>query len=176
MATKYSQIPTGTIFEAKGGKFRKVDDLYYEDLQTGFQAVWNPMFDDGINRPAAEAPKTSGVNTKDEFLVDEQTRRMTPNPDYKKATEEAVKWFGEMWGSGEFDCGPEDYEWMALTAIGAVRALKALPAVVPTPTSEPQVYKALKKKSKARVAAKKVTKKPAKSVKKSAPKKNARKK
>jgi hypothetical protein len=26
---------------------------------------------------------------------------------------EAVKWFAEMWGNALFDCGPQDYEFMA---------------------------------------------------------------
>lgn len=170
MASKYSQVPTGSIFEAKGGKFRKVDDLYYEDLNTGFQAVWSPIFDDGIN---SEAPETKPAgNTKEKFLVDQQTRMMKPNPAY--SPDEAEKWFGEMWGSGEFDCGPEDYEWMALTAIAAVRALKAIPVATIVVTEEPQVYKAVKKKkAKAKAtAAKKAVKKPTKkSTKKTARKK-----
>ena len=24
----------------------------------------------------------------------------------------AVKWFAELWKSGQFDCGPQDYEYM----------------------------------------------------------------
>ena len=30
---------------------------------------------------------------------------------------EAVKWFAEMWGNALFDCGPQDYEFMALQVI-----------------------------------------------------------
>lgn len=43
----------------------------------------------------------------------------------------AEKWFAELWGSAEYDCGPEDYEWMVEQSIAAMRRLKALPE--PTP-------------------------------------------
>lgn len=139
MATKYSKVRVGSIFEAGGGKFRKVDELYYEDLQSGFQTVWSPVFDDSITSTAADEPvEGTVVNTKDKFVTDPQSRIMKPNPNYQESSGgEAEKWFGEMWGSGEFDCGPEDYEWMALTAIAAVRGLKAIP-VSAFPAAEPQ--------------------------------------
>jgi len=30
---------------------------------------------------------------------------------------EAVKWFAELWGSANFDCGPQDYEFMVKQCI-----------------------------------------------------------
>jgi len=32
---------------------------------------------------------------------------------------EAVKCFSELWGSGSFDCGPQDYEYMTKQCIEA---------------------------------------------------------
>jgi len=168
MASKFSQIPIGSIFEAKGAKYRKSDDLYYEDLSTGFLSVWSPIFDGDIGSSTPETPKAG----EPEFVTDPQTRMQKRNP--KFGVDIAAHWFGEMWGSGEFDCGPEDYEWMALTAIAAVRALKAIPVATIVVTEEPQVYKAVKKKKvKAKAtAAKKAVKKPTKkSTKKTARKK-----
>jgi len=36
------------------------------------------------------------------------------------------KQFAEMWGSAEYDCGPEDYAFMSEYSIAAIRSLKAL--------------------------------------------------
>jgi hypothetical protein len=33
---------------------------------------------------------------------------------------------GELWGSAEFDCGPEDYEYMIKRSIEAVRKLNEI--------------------------------------------------
>ena len=128
MATKYSKIPSGTIFDAKGGKYRKLDDLYYEDVQSGFQAVWNPMFDDSIDTPAASVTDTG--NTKDKFLVDTQTRMIKPNPNYRESLSEAEKIFAEMWGTALFDCGPEDYDYMALQSIKSVNLVSSLSMIL----------------------------------------------
>ena len=125
MASKYSQIPVGTIFKAKGANYKKIDDLYYEDISSGFQSTWNPMFDASID---ASAPAKPAKPTDKEFSVDPQSRLVTRNANYEKKEEEhpAIKWMNEMWGSAEFDCGPEDYEWMAQTSIDAVKAIKQL--------------------------------------------------
>ena len=32
---------------------------------------------------------------------------------------EAVKWFAELWASGRFDCGPQDYEFMVRRCVEA---------------------------------------------------------
>jgi hypothetical protein len=37
---------------------------------------------------------------------------------------EAVKWFSEMWGNALFDCGPQDYEFMAKESIAALEAAR----------------------------------------------------
>ena len=129
MATKYSQIPIGTIFNAKGTNFRKLDDLYYEDLNTGFQEVWSPMFDANINTPSVE-PVADKDNTKDKFLVDQQTRIVKPNPNYKECDGAAEKVFAEMWGSGEYNCDPDDYNYMAMVSVQAVGAMKAMGEIV----------------------------------------------
>ena len=124
MVNKYSQIANGTLFKSKGQNYRKVDDLYYEDINSGFQSTWNPIFDAGIELDFA--PEDKGTAPVDvEFTVDPQSRLATRNPNYKKEKPHpSIEWFGKMWGSDEFDCGPEDYEWMALTAIDAVKAVK----------------------------------------------------
>jgi hypothetical protein len=131
MATKFSQIPVGNIFEADGSKFRKVDDLYYEDPSTGFQSMWNPIFDDSIARPPIaekKAPLNGETNISDKFLVDTQTRVMKPNPNYQAPHDScaAEQAFAEMWGTALFDCGPEDYGWMATNSIRAVNLVSSI--------------------------------------------------
>jgi hypothetical protein len=37
----------------------------------------------------------------------------------------AIEAFGKLWGSGEFDCGPEDVELIVEECLTAVRMLKA---------------------------------------------------
>jgi hypothetical protein len=37
---------------------------------------------------------------------------------------DAEKWFGELWGSGLFDCGPEDYAFMVKESIEALEATR----------------------------------------------------
>lgn len=34
---------------------------------------------------------------------------------------DAVKWFAELWASTEFDCGPQDYEYVVQRSIEALR-------------------------------------------------------
>lgn len=85
MANRYSQISVGNIFKAGGENFRKLDDLYYEDVTTGLQAMWNPLFDGTIHiSNSYEEPKREDVNTTDKFLVNPQNRMMTVNPNYKE--------------------------------------------------------------------------------------------
>jgi|HubBroStandDraft_5_1064220.scaffolds.fasta_scaffold2002739_1 hypothetical protein len=38
---------------------------------------------------------------------------------------DAVKWFAELWASTEFDCGPQDYEYMVQGSIEALRSARA---------------------------------------------------
>jgi hypothetical protein len=44
----------------------------------------------------------------------------------KQLATNAVRWFAEMWGSAEFDCGPQDYEFMVRESIAAIRQRKKL--------------------------------------------------
>jgi hypothetical protein len=39
---------------------------------------------------------------------------------------EAAKWFAELWGSANFDCGPEDYEFMVKKCIEAFNTIDEL--------------------------------------------------
>ncbi len=122
MSTAFSQIPNNSVFNAGGASYRKLDALYYEDLSTGFQSVWTPMFDATIVIPeplSEDYFDTSKINTTDEFLVDSQTRIMKLNPNYQKHSA-AEKAFAELWGSGEFDCGPEDYQEMVKVSLEAI--------------------------------------------------------
>ena len=84
----------------------------------GIEAYWDPMFDARIDipAPAGEALPTPGLK----FLIDPQTRIVTPNPAWKNATEALAK----LWGSALFDCGPEDYEYMVRQCIKWGRAAK----------------------------------------------------
>ena len=95
--SNFSQIKVGDTFEAKGAKYRKVDDLYYEDLSSGFLSVWSPLFDAGIG--STIPPVTKSTSKEPEFLTDPQTRVQTRNPDFGKTGEDpATHWMGEMWG------------------------------------------------------------------------------
>jgi hypothetical protein len=38
---------------------------------------------------------------------------------------EAVKWFGELWGSAEFDRRPQHYEYMVKRSVEALRSVKS---------------------------------------------------
>jgi hypothetical protein len=133
--TKYSQIPLGTIFKANGGSYRKADDLYFDDLQTGFQGMWSPMFDATIETPSSNEVKATDDSTK-EFITDPQSRIVKRNPDYNpaafrdKRAEAAVEAFNEMWGSALFDCGPEDYVFMRALSVNAVRFMDKLATAV----------------------------------------------
>jgi len=129
MPTKFAQIPMNAIFKTTSGEYRKIDDLYYEDLLSGvgLQSGWSPIFDTTILSSDA-APKADNPSTE-AYIVDPQTRMMKKNPDYKvdNLAEEA---FAEMWGSAQFDCGPEDYTYMGDEAVAAVKAMGELTKLV----------------------------------------------
>ena len=82
MASKFSQIAVGEVFEAKGAKYRKADDLYIDDLGTGFQIAWSPMFDKDIVLAGEVAP--TPVANAPEFIVNPQSREMVRNPEFGK--------------------------------------------------------------------------------------------
>jgi hypothetical protein len=143
MATKFSAIADDSIFEANGGLYRKIDGLYYEELSTGFQSTWNPMFDAGIG---AAQPTSVVKEVEPRYLVDSRTRMMTLNPAYSQAINPAINWFGEMWESGEYDCAKEDYEHMASTSVLAVNAMRTLAAITGHPanfTAYPSIVETL---------------------------------
>ena len=142
MATKYSAIPTNSVFTAKGGTFKKVDEMYYEDLSTGFQSAWSPLFDSTIGTPVPVSKPT--VSSEPEFLTDPQTRFQTRNPNF--GSHPAISAMETMYASGEFNCAETDYELMAQIAIAAVRMLKSIPPV-PPPDHKPVLKLAKKKKA-----------------------------
>lgn len=131
MATNFSQVPVGSIFNAGGIKFRKSDDLYYEDLQTGYQAMWNPLFDETIVNQGATQESKAEVNVTDKFLVDAQTRLIKINPNYQDHPPcLAENTFSDMWRTAEYDCSPLEYHYMAAVSVSAVRSMKDLGNVV----------------------------------------------
>lgn len=208
MATKYSQIQPNAVFETTSGTFRKVDDLWFSDITGDFESMWSPIFDTTIITNEA-TEEVAAVEGEPKFITDPQSRITKPNPKYGKVAEAsevdnlAEKEFGKMWGSAEFDCGPDEYDYMAFCSINAVGAMKALgevvglngsyiimmPAIVDTLTvayeeyqknhadPEGDSFKAVVKKAKAakKSPAKKVAKKAAKKVVKKAPAKRKRK-
>jgi hypothetical protein len=115
---KFADIKIGTVFVAGGERFRKTDELNYESLENpGYEIFVSPMFEAKIGK--TEVPK--GIDTSAKFVTDPQTRITKLNPNYVENP--AVVAFGEMWGSGEFDCGPENYDFMAEESIKAMKAL-----------------------------------------------------
>lgn len=40
---------------------------------------------------------------------------------------EAEEAMGELWGSGKFDCGPQDYSYMVMRCLEAIRASRTNP-------------------------------------------------
>ncbi len=111
--SKFTAIPIGRIFRAGGEAYRRDGELTYSDLALGIQQYWTPLFDNTIEGPEGPGDPKPPSPSQPKFLTDPNTRVMKPNPEYK----EPVEWFAEMWGSGLFDCGPEDYEFMAKTSI-----------------------------------------------------------
>lgn len=186
MATKYSQIQPNTVFKTSNGSFVKIDDLYFVDMTGEYESMWSPMFDATIILAGEAVAVAAAAAVEPEFIVDEQSRIMKRNPNYVKpvaataaVAEEEVTLsasdtaFGGMWGSGEFDCGPEEFDYMAAVSINAVGAMKALGEVVglngsliimmPAIVDELKVaYAKSQKKSAPKKAAKKVAKKSAK--------------
>jgi hypothetical protein len=135
MATRYSKIPTNSYFNTTSGRYRKIDDLYFVDITGEYESMWSPMFDATILE-AGEAP-VAPTPEEPKFIVDEQSRMMKLNPNYKEATDEvalsdADTAFGEMWGSAQFDCGPEDYTYMAEQSIKAVEGFSTLAKLLGT--------------------------------------------
>lgn len=51
---------------------------------------------------------------------------------------EAERAFGELWGSAEFDCGPQDYQWMVEQSIRAMRIVKAMETATSAQTQAPE--------------------------------------
>ena len=121
--SKWTDIPIGGFFTANGSRYIKIDELTYEAPDDrGMEIFVNPQFEATIN----EEPRQVALDKNPKYITDPSTRLMKLNPNFKDATNAAADAFGEMWGSGEFDCGPEDYAWMATEAIAAVRAMKEL--------------------------------------------------
>lgn len=122
MGDKWNAIKAGTVFKANGVSYRKVDDLAYESLDNpGIETYNNPAFEATIG--VEPRKPVNVVDTTPKFIVDPNTRVMKPNPDYM---EPGAKAMDELWGSAEFDCGPEDYEYMVTESVAAVRAIKDL--------------------------------------------------
>ena len=140
--TKYSQIPDGGTFQAGGVTYKKLDAMYFVDLVSGFESAWSPMFEATIELNTGNA---TNVTSEDNpaFIVDPQSRLMKPNPNYEPPAVKlpskpnpAEQFFGEMWSSGSFDCSPYEYEYMANTAILAVRTLNHIANILGIPYKE----------------------------------------
>ena|ERR1700678_1128388 len=41
---------------------------------------------------------------------------------------DAVKWFAQLWAGGNFDCGPQDYEYMVKEAVSLLDVARELPS------------------------------------------------
>jgi hypothetical protein len=41
---------------------------------------------------------------------------------------EAVKWFAQLWAGGNFDCAPQDYEFMVKETVGLLEVARELPS------------------------------------------------
>lgn len=59
------------------------------------------------------------INKEAEYSDELFTALCETNP----AAEQAM---GELWGSGEFDCGPQDYEYIVMRSIEAVSRLNKI--------------------------------------------------
>jgi hypothetical protein len=145
---KFAAIKIGSIFTAGGEKFRKTSDLNYESLETpGYEHFINPLFEGKIDQP--EGKPVTDISAK--FITDPNTRVTQLNPGFIENAAEAA--FGEMWGSAEFDCGPQDYIFMAEQSIEAMRLLNAqnMKKLKSTATKKKAAKKAVaKKKSKSK--------------------------
>jgi hypothetical protein len=53
---------------------------------------------------------------------------------------EAAKWFAELWGSGNFDCGPEDYEFMVKKCIEAFNTIDELEDALDLPEVQRRLH------------------------------------
>jgi hypothetical protein len=136
MATKYSLIPDNGVFKTTKGTYRKLDAIYFEDLVSGYQETWNPIFDATIIEESHPSWCTV-AEASVEFITDPQSRIITKNPNYdpnykanNPTVSEAEEAFGEMWGSTQFDCGPEDFQYMGEQSVAAVKAMNELTTLV----------------------------------------------
>jgi hypothetical protein len=41
---------------------------------------------------------------------------------------DAVKWFADLWAGGNFDCGPQDYEFMVKETVSLLDVARKLPS------------------------------------------------
>ncbi len=126
--SKFSQIATGTIFETTNGRYRKLDELYYEDLAGGFQSAWSPLFDNTIT--SVKTVVNPDAPTEEAYIVDPQSRMITKNPAYGASLSSSEKAFAELWGSALFDCAPEDYEYMTQQSIKALVSLQEMASLI----------------------------------------------
>ena len=120
MATKFEEIPNGRYFKANGLTYQKNSPQTYIDPTTGIENYWDPLFDTKIESITGSGKTPIPSESKDEYKVDPQTRVVERNPKYL----DAGKALGELWGSGLFDCGPLDYEFMVTEAIKWGKAVK----------------------------------------------------
>jgi hypothetical protein len=135
--SKWTDIPIGGYFKASGATYIKIDDLSYESPDDrGMEIFVSPQFEATIN----EEPRKATGDENPKYITDPATRFMKLNPNYKPPTASAADAFGEMWGSGAFDCGPEDYIWMANEAIAAVRAMKELGELITDGNLSSSIY------------------------------------
>lgn len=63
----------------------------------------------------------SSLRSKIQALKEDKDEVFLALCETDKAAEAAL---GELWGSGEMDCGPEDYDWMVEQALIAIREKK----------------------------------------------------
>ena len=114
MSDKFGKIKVGDFFKANGMDFKKIDQLSYIDpSDPGMEHMINPIFEVTIGERVA---KSTEVDTTAKYVVDANTRIIRPNPNYDMSGElkvAALDAFSDFWGTGYFDCDPEDIRWMA---------------------------------------------------------------
>jgi hypothetical protein len=121
MANKFSQIPVGAIFNTKNGTFKKKDEMYYEDLGSGFESVWDPMFDASIEDTGKIVTVT---NESEKYITDPATRMVKLNPNYRPDAAQAA--FKTLYSCGFFDCAENDYDTMVSICLDNFTVIKAL--------------------------------------------------
>jgi hypothetical protein len=163
--SKFSEIPVNGFFKANGVTYQKIDELYYiEPDQPDLEHMINPMFDQTIGEKVVQAGE---VDCTAKFTVDPNTRMIKPNPNYKENN--AVDAFAELWGSGFFDCGPEEYQYMVDACLALIASVQGIVAKI----DEQPAKKAAKKTKKP--VKKAAVKKPVKKTVKKAVKKTVKK-